>query len=517
MDEGHRVTLLPRMRRDRWAVLGVILVAAFALRAARLGELPGGFLVFNEGFYIDLATRMAAQPAFAWFLHPLDVNNPPLFSAIVSLLYRLGAPHVAGARAVSVLAGVWSVYVTFLLGRLLFDERTGLLAAALLAAMPGVVLVDHNIQVDPLFVALMLTSVCLYVHAARAGSGASAVAGGVLLGLACIVKQPAVVVVPVLALWETWSSRGFRWLRARRAWLFLVAFVLVGAPWYVAQVLTKSAESMFSNAADIAATSRNYGSVFWLKILGRELLWMLFPFTAALVVWGWARQAIRRTAGDKLVLVASAAFLAWYLVFHRHTYYLLPLAPFAALAAARATSGLERLAKPVRTVLLGVLLTAMVLGSVLMMTGHKWGRWSLMSLEPPSASAARTVLFVEPDVQGFVGPTVNLVDPRFEVQILSAPDFASRATDTADTSLLLSGELVNGDNAPLKPSQVLYDTRLRPVFFGFAIALLPPDLTSSQFFGELSWSAEKVGPFWDFGLRSAQVPSGLYLYDRGSF
>ena len=515
MSDGTRVALWPRMDRGRWALLGVILVSALVFRGLRLDELPAGFHVFNEGFYIDLASSMVRQPLFGWFLHPLDVNNPPLYSVIVSWLYRLGAPHVAGARIVSVLAGTWSVFVTFALGRLLYDERTGITAAAILAVMPGVVLVDHNIQVDPLFVALMLTSLWFYVASARSGSRMLPFVGGAILGLAFFKKQPAVIALPALAAWETWCARGLRWLRSDRVWKFALCFALVGVPWYVIQFFASGPGAMFANASNIAS-SGNLGPYFWFDRFGLELWWMVFPLTAVVAVAGLVVQAVRREPGDKFVLVMTAVFLLWYVVFNRHTYYLLPLGALAAMSAARALGSLQRFPRPVFAGALALLLVSMAMGTVLMMAGHKWGRWSPMSLQAPARPPGEWSLAVGNGVGDLFGPTMNLVDPRFVVKQQSDGDYRAEALKSGkpgDASLLLS--LVPPPGA--RPRQILEATWLRPVLFGYAIALAPEDRVLMNEFRGAAWSSEQVGPIWSFGLQSTQVPSGYFLYDHTSF
>ena len=99
-DDGAGVESLSRRLSSR--------PVAFALwlRFYRIGEPIGGYHAFNEGFYTRLAALDSQRGLFAWVTNPLDFNNPPLFTAIVSLAFRLFTPTIAVARGVSVVAGL---------------------------------------------------------------------------------------------------------------------------------------------------------------------------------------------------------------------------------------------------------------------------------------------------------------------------------------------------------------------------------------------------------------------------
>jgi hypothetical protein len=474
---------------------------------------------------IDLASRMAHTRPFAWFLHPLDVNNPPLFSVIVSWLYRVGAPQIAGARLVSVVAGVTTIVVAFLLGRLLYGERTGLIAAVFLAVTPGAVLVDHNIQVDPLFVSLLVGAVYLYVLATRhVREDWTAVAGGAVLGLAFLAKQPAIIALPVLALWETWREPGVAWLRSRRTWRFLAGFAVLGLPWYAAQWFSKGLTTMIGNAGRIATAAVPLSDVPLMLIV--EVAWMMFPLTAILATAGIVYVAIRRLDGDKLVLLMVAGFVAWFVAFHFHPYYLLPLAPVLCLAAARLVEAvLERIPlASVGAASVVVLVALMGFASVLMLGGAKWGRWSPMAYSPsPDPGYATLRLLYDPSMEGVFGPTMRLMPSQLGAASGGPRELVAMSPPEDTEVLLLNGSYQAPDGLYAQPVRVIDETWIRPVLFGYAIGQTVLDtgngkrFTTAQYFQNSSWRAERIAPWWAFGFASTPVKSGFYLYDKGSF
>jgi hypothetical protein len=518
---------LPPTKPLTWLVLAGIVVLGILLRGARLGEAPGGYLAFNEGFYIDEALKEAVRAPWDWFVHPLLYDKPPLYTGIVQMLYRFRLPEVAAARMVSVVAGTITIYLVFCLARLIYDERTALASAAAIAVMPGVVLVDHNIQVDPLFVALMMAALVLYVVAWRTERVAVAVVAGCVLGVAVLTKQPAVLALPAIALWEVWRTGSLRELRSRRFIAFVCPALLVGASWYVLELLIAPTQflSAMASTGDRTPLS-DLSASFWSFCIGSELLWMLFPAAAILALLGIAYMLFRRTAGDKFVLVFSAIFLAYYVPFHLHSYYLLPAVPFLALAIGRFIAGgfSERFRIPIaRSVLLAILVAAMVLGSVLMLGGKKWGRWSPMSYDRrPDAGYSRVHVYYDSSIAGVYGPTLGLMPAKLSPTSTTVGAFIASPQAPGVENLLVSTMYVS-PAGQVPRHQSIPETWFRPVLFGWAVGEMFPEdsrarhLVMAQVFTNGPWTVQRVGPWWSFGIHASSIDSGLYLFDRASF
>lgn len=502
-----------------WVLLAVILLVAFALRAYRLSELPGGFLVFNEIFYIDAALKQAASGSLSWFVYPVNWDKPPLYTGIVSMLYALQLPHVAAARLVSVVAGTFTVYLTFLLAGHFYCRRTAVVAAAALAVMPGAVLVDHNIQVDPLFVSLLYAAAALYAISARTGRARSALFAGILLGLSILTKQVAVLLIPAVALWEIWCARGFTQLLSRRFVLFSGGAVALGSSWYLLQLVIagdKLISGHFATGGRAEMTTKGAG--FWLKAVPLEFSWLVFPATAVVVLIGLLLMCKERKPGDKLLIVMLAFFFLYYVQFHLHSYYLLPMAPVFAIAVGRAYTGLlpqSRLFACIVTGVMALLLPAMILGSLLTLSGQKWGRWSPLMLSGEAAvSAGAAQLFIDPGVTAFLGPFDNLVGMKTRPIILDMEQYMRQPAPKVDNSMIL----VSGppDDYPIA-IPYLYksvDRRYRPVLFGYAIGQWPKTPSRTQIFRNAPWKMERVAPIWRFGGVEDKVPGNWVVFDR---
>ena len=141
--------VIPRL----WLPLGI----GLAMLAAVL--LPLNLLVtqrfhHDEALYATWALKIASGENPLLYQTPID--KPPLFIyTVAGSLWLLGNTETA-ARLPSLLATCLSVGLTFWLGRKLYGNGVGLLAAWLMALSPFTLLFAPTAFTDPLLVMLML-------------------------------------------------------------------------------------------------------------------------------------------------------------------------------------------------------------------------------------------------------------------------------------------------------------------------------------------------------------------------
>lgn len=136
-------------------LLGAILLTGLALRAVRLNFQP---LWWDEGYSVFFATRdfgtMLARTA-------VDIH-PPLYYAFLQGWIALAGKNDVALRTMSVFIGVVSIPLIYLLARHLFNARTGMLAALLLAISPLAVYYSQEVRMYGLVTLLGMASVyCL--------------------------------------------------------------------------------------------------------------------------------------------------------------------------------------------------------------------------------------------------------------------------------------------------------------------------------------------------------------------
>ncbi len=165
---------------------------------------------------------------------PTAASSPYVFSYWQAGAVELLGRTLTGLRAVSALAGALGVPALYLLARTLFDRRTAIVAALLLATFPPHLHFSRlgmNIVADPVFGTLALA---FLARGLRGGSRLDWALGGVMLGLTQYFYEAGRLLFPLLALgwlaggWIVWRPRP----ALRGALIALLAFLLVAMPVY---------------------------------------------------------------------------------------------------------------------------------------------------------------------------------------------------------------------------------------------------------------------------------------------
>jgi hypothetical protein len=217
-------THLRRVPRSVWAwvAVGFALRLAWALYAARQ---PNGLFGGDQTAYLEAGRSIARGDGYRSLVTgtPTAFWPPgyPLVVAAVSVVVdRLPVPGELPAwlAAFQAVVGATTIVAVWWLARAATArDRAGVVAAALVACWPSLVLYTATAHLETVFIAAMLWSLVLL---ARGSTGA----GGVALGLTILVRP---FVLPVVAL----VAVARRSLRPAAA--MLVAVVAVQVPWVV--------------------------------------------------------------------------------------------------------------------------------------------------------------------------------------------------------------------------------------------------------------------------------------------
>jgi len=128
--------------------------------------------------------------------------------------------------------GTLLVPLTALLGRALFDARSGLLAGAGAALSPTLVASSHSLMSETLFAVLVSAGLALAVLARDRRSLSLAAGAGIAFGLSALTRELGAAVAAACALWSLCGlGPGERRAGAARAAALCAATALVIAPW----------------------------------------------------------------------------------------------------------------------------------------------------------------------------------------------------------------------------------------------------------------------------------------------
>jgi 4-amino-4-deoxy-L-arabinose transferase-like glycosyltransferase len=324
-------------RREPFLLAALVVVAALFL-GIRLGSAP---LERAEIYFVDAARAMVESGDYLVPRYRGEpfFDKPALTYWLMAGAFRLFGFHLAAARLVPVAAALVVLVATAWLGRLLFDRRTGLLGACVLATTLLFLSFGRVAMSDMLLAAWSTLAVALGVVALRRTERVSPLlmtALGAALGLGFLTKGPVALLLPGLGL-IVFARRERRWVPRASAlgWaLAVAAFVLLGLGWFAALYarlgaaplayffLRENLERFAGETYDADRSPFYYLGAY----LAVGLPWSLvFPLAAVRA----------REGGRFLLLWMGLMAVPLSLSRGKIDYYLLPLAPAGALIVAR--------------------------------------------------------------------------------------------------------------------------------------------------------------------------------------
>jgi 4-amino-4-deoxy-L-arabinose transferase-like glycosyltransferase len=224
----------PAFSRWEWAGPAVALVPLLLVLGCELQEV-------DPTEYAEVARRIFTTGDWVNLNNGLGpfLNKPPFTFWCQAIAFHLFGPSAWTARLPSLLANVLTVVAVARVGTLLWDRRTGALAATLVACSPALHLMVADPKVDGMVTAWITTTVWLTLEA-RTRRWAMPLAW-ISAGFGVLSKGPIAVVVPVLAVLpeairQRWDGAARpAWQRLAPLWPLLgpLLMVAVAAPWFV--------------------------------------------------------------------------------------------------------------------------------------------------------------------------------------------------------------------------------------------------------------------------------------------
>lgn len=322
----------------------LLLVGCALLLFPALGAAP---LERAEIYFLDGARSMVERGDYLvpYYRGEPFFDKPPLAYWLMAAAFRLLGFTPEAARLVPALATLCVIGATVWLGSLLFDRRTALWAACVLASTLAFVGFGRIAMSDMLLALWTTLAVGLAVRASSLPGASWAVpALGAVLGLGFLTKGPVAVLLPglgVLAL--GWQRRKQRWpVSPSSLALAALLFALLGLGWFALvfwRLGPGPLEYFFlrENVQRFAAATYDAGQPPWFYLatyLAEGLPWSLFFPLAVWRVWRTPRD--RAGAGGFLLLWLSLMAVPLSLSRGKIDYYLLPFYPAISLLIGRA-------------------------------------------------------------------------------------------------------------------------------------------------------------------------------------
>ncbi len=218
-------------RHPDLVLLLVVLGVAALVRAVFFLRAPL-FIRHDSVAYFQAGYELARGMGF-----DLPLRRTPLYPLLIGgVVWALGEDF-RGLALVQHVLGLLTVAATYLLGRAIFGRAAGFGAALMVGLSAPLLIYEHYVLAEALFIPLLVAGLLLVVLALRCDRAWLFLAGGVVLALAALsrpIGQALLPAAPLAILVQYGSARS----ALRPAALVLAGFALVLAPWIARGALT---------------------------------------------------------------------------------------------------------------------------------------------------------------------------------------------------------------------------------------------------------------------------------------
>ena len=265
-------------------------------------------------------------------------NKAPLYIWMTAALYPLGV-NAFWARAVSALAGVGCILITYGIGNRLYGRLVGVGSAVVLASCYQFIAAGRFGTSDMLLTFFLYAGLYAYLQSREHPNWWFAV--GAFIGLAIMTKGPAAFIGPAaIGVTLLIDRRLLAALRTRQLWGGVAAAVVIALPWHLASYIQDGPAflNQYLNATVIARIGEPVqghpgNALTYIAYLRNQF----FPWAYAIpfAILAFARDRFRARDGSWVIVVFPAIVFALYtLVQTKLVWYILPAYPALAILVA---------------------------------------------------------------------------------------------------------------------------------------------------------------------------------------
>lgn len=217
-------------RRKDWLYpLGLFLLA-LTLRLVFLAQITG--LPYFETLFLDAQSYDAKARAILGgdWLGTKIFYQDPFYPYFLALVYKVFGPAPAAVRMVQLILGAFGPVLAYLVGRLLADRRTGILAGLFFIAYGLFYFYDGIIGKDGPGLILVMLALAALLGAAFKQRVWFWLPAGACFGLAALTRGNLLLLAPLFALWIIFAFKDSLKSRLIRVVLLALGIILVISP-----------------------------------------------------------------------------------------------------------------------------------------------------------------------------------------------------------------------------------------------------------------------------------------------
>jgi len=274
--------------------------------------------------------------------HPLGIFLIQHFS------FGIFGNNAFGLRFPSVVAGVLAIYLIYLIGKKLFSEKVGLLAAFILSFTPYHLWISRVGLQESMVIALILAAFYFFLKSLENKKNLLWV--WIFLGLSLIAKYTALILLPIFLIVIIQQKKFKDFFKNKYFWLGVGIFLIIISP---SIIYNLKMQQTFGHFDFQISDALNQKVAAWQLHYGRELMgnlkqkvlqlplnlkegfsWPMFiVFIAAFFALVW-RTLKQKSNAALFLLLTILAWFFWFLIIGSARRFIAYLSPFSALACA---------------------------------------------------------------------------------------------------------------------------------------------------------------------------------------
>ena len=273
----------------------IILIVSLILRLISINQ----SLWLDEAINVNNAANLDFKTLI--FKYSLGDFHPPLYHAILKTWILIFGNSEIAVRLPSVIFGVVTVYVTYLIGKKLFEEKTALIAATLLATAPLHIYYSQEARMYSLAAMLTAMSVYFFISLLKPDKLIYWIGFIISMTLMLYTDYLPYLMVPILIIYSFLNRKN---ISKRTLTTFIPAYVAIAiliSPWLF--VFQKQLSVGLSAAA---------ASPAWAQVVGTP---DIKSFSISFVKFTIGRISINNDFTYALIFTPIALFTAFLLVF----------------------------------------------------------------------------------------------------------------------------------------------------------------------------------------------------------
>jgi 4-amino-4-deoxy-L-arabinose transferase-like glycosyltransferase len=234
-------------------------VIGLAIRVAILAN-TGGLTpkIVDEQQYSQIAQSIVAGHGFAWGPGQPTSIRPPLYPALLAVVWGLSPGNLQAVRVLQILIGLATAALVYLLGSRLYGPTVAAWAAGACWLYPSFIFFNFLILTETLFTFLLVAFVLLAVLLVQTPRAWLAVGCGVALGLAALTRSILWPLPLMLCPLLTVLIRLPLVQRIALSSLVLVGYAVVVAPWAIRNTRLQQVVTIVDTMGGINLRMGNY-------------------------------------------------------------------------------------------------------------------------------------------------------------------------------------------------------------------------------------------------------------------